>query len=108
MQRVRPSQETIRFGAFDVDLRAGELRKQGAKIKLQEQPFQIPQILLEHPGDVVTREELQERLRSAMDLSFFWRETQCGIPFAPTPGFRTCSAASDCRNRGDLSPTWVC
>jgi TolB-like protein/DNA-binding winged helix-turn-helix (wHTH) protein/Tfp pilus assembly protein PilF len=62
MQRVRSSQETIRFGAFDVDLRAGELRKQGVKIKLQEQPFQILHILLEQPGEVVTREEIQRRL----------------------------------------------
>jgi len=62
MERVRPLQEKIRFGVFDVDLRAGELRKHGLKIKLQEQPFQILQILLEHPGDVVTREEIQERL----------------------------------------------
>jgi DNA-binding winged helix-turn-helix (wHTH) protein len=59
MERVRPLQEKIRFGVFDVDLRAGELRKHGLKIKLQEQPFQILQILLEHPGDVVTREEIQ-------------------------------------------------
>ncbi len=62
METVRPLQEKIRFGVFDVDLRAGELHKHGVKIRLQEQPFQILQILLEHPGDVVTREELQERL----------------------------------------------
>jgi len=47
---------------FELDLRAGELRKQGAKIKLQEQPFQILAMLLEHPGQVVTREELRSRL----------------------------------------------
>jgi TolB-like protein/Flp pilus assembly protein TadD len=52
----------IRFGVFEVDLRAGELRKQGVKIRLQEQPFQILQILLEHAGQVVTREELQQRI----------------------------------------------
>jgi len=56
------SSQTIRFGAFVFDLRARELRKQGAKIKLQEQPFQILAMLLEHPGDVVTREELRSRL----------------------------------------------
>jgi len=55
-------QTTIRFGAFEVDLRAGELRKQGAKVKLQEQPLQVLQILLENPGEVVTREELQRRI----------------------------------------------
>ena len=47
---------------FEADLRAGELRKQGVKIKLQKQPFQILQMLLEHPGEVVTREDLQKRI----------------------------------------------
>ena len=42
MERVHPSQETIRFAVFEVDPRAGELRKQGGKIKLQEQPFCSP------------------------------------------------------------------
>jgi DNA-binding winged helix-turn-helix (wHTH) protein len=53
---------TIRFGIFDVDFRAGELRRRGVKVKLQEQPLQILQILLERPGEVVTREELQQRI----------------------------------------------
>jgi TolB-like protein/Flp pilus assembly protein TadD len=53
---------TIHFGIFEVDLRAGELRKRGAKVKLQEQPLQILQILLDNPGKVVTREELQQRI----------------------------------------------
>lgn len=65
----RPSMEEtkrvslpIRFGIFEVDLQAGELRRQGYKVKLQEQPFQLLIMLLEHPGDVVTREELQKQL----------------------------------------------
>jgi len=53
---------TVRFGTFEVDLRAGELRKSGVKLKLTGQPFQVLAILLEHPGEVVTREELQKRL----------------------------------------------
>jgi len=53
---------TIRFGVFEVDLRAGELCKQGVKVKLQEQPFQVLQVLLERPGEVVTREELRQRI----------------------------------------------
>ncbi len=57
-----PVQTTIRFGVFEVDLRAGELRKQGIKVKLQEQPLQVLQILLENPGEVVTREELQQKI----------------------------------------------
>jgi TolB-like protein/DNA-binding winged helix-turn-helix (wHTH) protein/Flp pilus assembly protein TadD len=52
----------LRFGVFEIDLRAGELRKQGLRIRLQEQPFQVLALLLEHPGDVVTREELQKKL----------------------------------------------
>jgi len=62
MEVVRPARATIRFGAFEVDLRAGELRKRGVRVKLQEQPLQILQILLEHPGEIVTREDIQRRL----------------------------------------------
>src|SRR5579862_3201973 len=53
---------SFRFGPFEVDSKSGELRKQGVRIKLQEQPLQILQMLLEHPGQVVTREELCQRL----------------------------------------------
>jgi len=52
----------VRFGVFEVDLEAGELRKQGMRIKLQEKPFQVLCLLLERPSTVVTREELQKRL----------------------------------------------
>ena len=53
---------SIRFGAFEADLRSGELRRNGGRVKLQEQPFQILVMLLERPGEVVTREELRLRL----------------------------------------------
>jgi len=52
----------LRFGIFEVDLRAGELRKQGRRIKLQEQPFRALTVLLQHPGEVVTREELRRQI----------------------------------------------
>src|ERR1700752_2963435 len=52
----------LRFGVFELDLRAGELRKHGLRVRLQEQPFQVLATLLEHPGEVVTREELQKKL----------------------------------------------
>jgi Tol biopolymer transport system component/DNA-binding winged helix-turn-helix (wHTH) protein len=52
----------LRFGNFEVDLRSGELRKAGVKMKLGGQPFQVLSILLERPGEVVTREELQRQL----------------------------------------------
>ena len=51
-----------RFGIFELDFRAGELRKSGAKLRLQEQPFQVLALLLERAGDVVTREELRQKL----------------------------------------------
>jgi len=57
-----PLHATIGFGVFEADLAAGELRKHGIKIKLQQQPFQILQCLLERPREVVTREELRERI----------------------------------------------
>lgn len=54
--------QVIRFGVFEVDLQAAELRKNGVKVKLQEQPFQILNLLLQRPGRVVTREELRAKL----------------------------------------------
>jgi cholera toxin transcriptional activator len=51
-----------RFAVFELDLAAGELRKNGAKLRLQEQPFQVLALLLERAGDVVTREELRQKL----------------------------------------------
>ena len=51
-----------RFGTFEVDLATGELRRNGVKRKIQEQPFRVLAMLLDHPGEVVTREALRERL----------------------------------------------
>src|SRR5438876_6627216 len=59
MSLATPPRETLHFSTFDVDVRAGELRKQGVRIKLQEQPFRILTLLLQRPGEVVTREELR-------------------------------------------------
>jgi DNA-binding winged helix-turn-helix (wHTH) protein/Tol biopolymer transport system component len=53
---------TVRFGAFEADLHSGEVRKSGSRVKLQEQPFKVLQVLLERPGDLVTREELRSRI----------------------------------------------
>ncbi len=52
----------MRFGVYEVDPHAGELRRNGVKIKLQEQPFQVLTMLLERPGEVISREEMQRRL----------------------------------------------
>src|SRR5579862_881249 len=52
----------LRFGVFELDLQAGQLRKHGLRVRLQEQPFQVLTMLLEHHGEVVTREDLQKKL----------------------------------------------
>lgn len=57
-----PLEGPVRFGAFQLDLRTGELRKAGARINLSDQPFQLLKALLARPGDLVTREELRQRL----------------------------------------------
>jgi DNA-binding winged helix-turn-helix (wHTH) protein/Tol biopolymer transport system component len=57
-----PTTESLRFGVFEIDPSAGELRKHGVRIKLQDQPFAVLLILLEKPGQLVTKEELQQRL----------------------------------------------
>jgi DNA-binding winged helix-turn-helix (wHTH) protein len=64
MPESSPSPAIVRFDGYAVHLRAGELYKSDIKIKLQEQPFQILAMLLEHPGEMVTREELRQRLWS--------------------------------------------
>ena len=56
------SPHLVRFGVFEVDLQSGELRKSGLRIKLQEQPFQVLSMLLEHPGEIVHREDLRAKL----------------------------------------------
>jgi DNA-binding winged helix-turn-helix (wHTH) protein len=61
-QPVPDKDEVMRFGSFEVDLRAGELRRAGLKVKLSGQPFDVLVALLEKPGQVVTREELHEKL----------------------------------------------
>jgi eukaryotic-like serine/threonine-protein kinase len=59
------SPRSVRFGVFEVDLEGGELRKSGLKIALQVQPFRVLRLLLENPGKVVTREEIQQQLWTA-------------------------------------------
>jgi DNA-binding response OmpR family regulator len=56
------SSRVLRFGVFEADLRAGELRKSGIKLRLTGQPFQVLAVLMERAGEVVTREELQQKL----------------------------------------------
>src|SRR5215831_7481787 len=56
------STDRVQFGVFELDLQNAALRKGGVKVKLQEQPLKILQILLENPGQIVGREELQKRV----------------------------------------------
>lgn len=58
----KPVRRSLQFGVLELDLEGGELRKQGVRIRLQEQPLQILTILLEHAGEVVTKDELQRRV----------------------------------------------
>jgi DNA-binding winged helix-turn-helix (wHTH) protein len=62
VEKAIQNAQIIRFATFEVDLRSGELRKSGVRLKLSDQPFHVLAILLEQPGQVVTREELQKRL----------------------------------------------
>src|ERR1700688_3024677 len=62
MQEAEHPYLRLRFGVFEMDLGTGELRKHGVQVRLQKQPFQVLAMLLEHAGEVVTREELQKQL----------------------------------------------
>ena len=62
MPQANSSSTSFRFGIFQIDLRTGELTKRGVRLRLQEQPFRLLAMLLENPGELVTREELQARL----------------------------------------------
>src|ERR1700686_2073731 len=62
MSAPAPAVQTLRFDIFELDSHAGELRKRGAKLRLRGQPLQVLAILLERPGDVVTRDELRAQI----------------------------------------------
>jgi DNA-binding winged helix-turn-helix (wHTH) protein len=61
MELPRPS-SVVRFGTYEVSFQSGEVRKAGLRIRVQQQPMKLLEILLEHPGEVVTREELRSRV----------------------------------------------
>src|SRR5215471_6799847 len=62
------SQPIARFGAFELDMRTGELRNRGLRIRLQEKPFEVLTMLLENPGELVSREHLFEKVWAAHPL----------------------------------------
>src|SRR5574339_1296560 len=69
----------IRFGVFELDLRTGDLRKAGARVKLAGQPLRLLERLLERPGDLVTREELRQELWSDATFVDFERNLNSAI-----------------------------
>jgi TolB-like protein/Flp pilus assembly protein TadD len=71
MTESSPGLRPVRFGAFELDLRSGELRERGQKIHLQEQPFQVLALLVQRPDEVVSREELQKKLWPAETFGDF-------------------------------------
>ena len=62
MDKVARENALVRFGVYEMDLRSGELRKTGVRIKVQELPLKVLTALLEHPGEVITRGELRSRI----------------------------------------------
>ena len=65
MDTAAPGTRLVRFGAFEADLEQRLLLKNGGRVRLQDQPFQILALLLEHAGEVVTREELRAQIWSS-------------------------------------------
>src|SRR5262249_48082283 len=70
MQKAEGRSQMVRFGLFELDLRTGEIWKNGRNVNLQEKPFQVLAALLERPGELVTREELQEKLWPGETVDF--------------------------------------
>jgi DNA-binding winged helix-turn-helix (wHTH) protein/Tol biopolymer transport system component len=62
---VSPAEDVIRFGLFELDLKAGQLSRNGTKLRLPQQPLQLLATLLERPGEIITRDELRQRLWSS-------------------------------------------
>jgi hypothetical protein len=94
------SASIVRFGAFELDLQAGELRKHGLKIKLQDQPFQILVMLLEQPGQVVTREQLHQKLWAEGTFVDFEHGLNAAIQTG-TPRLPICGASGFGEGDGD-------
>src|SRR6266403_1528725 len=115
------SPSILRFGVFEVEVRSGELRKQGVRIKLQEQPFHVLTVLLQRPGAVVTREELRNqnwpadtfvdfdnslntsinKLREAMGDS---AESPRFIETLPRRGYRFIAPVTSVDGKGKVAP----
>ena len=108
-----PVPSIVQFGPFELDLRKAKLRKNGTRIRLQDQPFQILCILLESPGQVVTREELYRRLWPNGTIVEFEHSINAAVrrlretlgDSAENPRYIATVARQGYRFIGDLSPT---
>ena len=102
-------QKSIRFAVFEVDLAAGELRKNGARVRLQEQPFQILAYLLGRAGEVVTREELRQKLWPADTFVDFDHSLNTAINKLREALGDSASKPALCRNPGAarISVPWL-
>jgi DNA-binding winged helix-turn-helix (wHTH) protein len=76
---TEPVDDLVRFAAFELDLRTGELRRSGIRISLPDQPFQVLRTLLDRPGDLVTRDELRQRLWAAETFVDFERGLNAAV-----------------------------
>lgn len=95
MEESLSSVRSVRFGVFEVDLRSGELRKKGAKIRLQGQPFLLLITLLKQQGEVVAREELRRTLWPTLNGTSSCRSSRS------TGGFGRCGS------RLVSAPSWI-
>ena len=97
-------EKRIRFGQYEADLKTAELRKNGRAVRLQEQPFQVLAALLVRAGEVVTREELRERLWPSDSFGDFDQGLNTAINKAPRSARRLGREPAVHRNS---SETWV-
>ena len=86
MQGAQNPPGRLRFGVFELDLRAGELRKRGMRVRLQEQPFQVLAMLVAHPGEVVSRDDLRKKLWPADTFVDFDHGLNKALCLSPNKG----------------------
>ena len=97
---VHPVRSLVRFGVFEVDRGSGELRKRGVRIRLQEQPLKILMLLLDRPGEIVTREQLRQILWPEGTFVDFEHSLNAALPICG----RRLRSAENPRFSNDSSP----
>src|ERR1035438_10867866 len=98
------TQNAVRFGQFELDLRTRQLTKSGAKIRLSQQPVEVLSLLLEAPGEIVTREEFRRRLWSSDVFVDFDHGLNKSIQkLRDALGDSADIGRASCRERGEIS-----